>query len=389
MKANRVISLLLGICIMVLLAPNTATANSTVISDASREMDVLDLLLISHRYMSGTADNTYMWDDDVSIKDIIPLYDVDDNIMAYYIAFENKGYAIINNNLNNPIPIEFGEGDNFSIRTIIDGAAISEKPVSPKICYVNPFLSYDKNQNVNMLSEINKEELREKCDLDKFYTMLKSVNEDEKALHEESRKLALASMNRLMGGSYDFIDWDSMPSGSYSSDWLPFLGTTWAVMSDYDGKRNPISAKVISEHCGATAATNICLYFATQGYTNLKKNGSVDDTFYDLHSRTGNGPVLTIADDVESYATSRGYAIRSSLVGTYSAYKTAIGNNRPCGILLTAALNKWHWVVGVGYRDYASGSKYVRIVTGWENSANNFYLWGNPATWSITQYWIP
>jgi len=389
MKANRVISMLLAFALVVSLTTTTATANSIVVSDDKREMDVLDLLLVSHRYMSGTTDNTYMWDDDVSIKDIVPLYDIDDNIMAYYIAFENNGYAIINNNLNNPIPIEFGEGDNTSIRTILDEAATSEKPESPKICYVNPFFTYDKNQNVNMLSEINKEEFREKHHLDKFYTMLKSVNEDEKALHEKSRKLALASMNRLMSGSYDFIDWNSMPSGSYSADWLPFSGTTWAVMSNYTGKTNPISKKVIDDHCGATAATNICLYFATQGYTRLKKNGSVNDTFYDLHSRTGNGPVLTIAGDVKSYATSRGTTIRSSSVASYSTYKTAISKDRPCGILLTAAPKKWHWVVGVGYRDYASGSKYVRIVTGWKNSANFFYLWGNPGTWSITQYWIP
>jgi hypothetical protein len=89
--------------------------------------------------MSGTADNTNMWDDDVSIKDLVPLYDIDDNIMAYYIAFENSGYAIINNNLNNPIPIEFGEGDNTSIRKIIDGASMARKAATPKICSANNF----------------------------------------------------------------------------------------------------------------------------------------------------------------------------------------------------------------------------------------------------------
>ncbi len=388
MKANRIISLLLVFAIMIPLTTITATANSIVTSDANREMDVLDVLLVSHRYMSGTADNTNMWDDDVSIKDLVPLYDIDDNIMAYYIAFENSGYAIINNNLNNPIPIEFGEGDNTSIRKIIDGASMARKAATPKICYVNPFFSFDEGQDAITSSGISKEQLREEQDLDEFYTILNSVNNNEKILHEANRNLALASMKSSRGGTYDFIDWNSMPSGNYSSDWLPFAGTTWAVMDDYTYKTNPINNKVVDDHCGATAATNLALYFATQGYSNLKKNGSVNDTFYDLHNRTGNGPVLMIAGSVSSYATSRGYTINHSSVASYSAFKTAIGNSRPCGILLTAAIDNWHWIVGVGYRDYTSGGNYVRVVTGWENSANNFYLWGSPATWSISQYWI-
>lgn len=388
MKAKHIISLLLVFAIMVPLTTIAATSNSNVVSGANREMDVLDVLLVSHRYMSGTADNTNMWDDEVSIKDLVPLYDIDDNIMAYYIAFENSGYAVINNNLNNPVPIEFGEGDNASIREIIDGAATAKKTVSHKICYVNPFFSFDEKQDATTFSKINKEQLRKEQDLDKFYTFLNSANNDEKELHEANRNLALTSMNTSRGGTYDFIDWNSMPSGSYSSDWLPFAGTTWAVMSNYTGTTNPISNKVVDDHCGATAAANLSLYFATQGYSKLKKNGSVNDTFYDLHNRTGNGPVLMIAGSVSSYATSRGYTINNSSVASYSAYKTAIGNNRPCGILLTAAINNWHWVVGIGYRDYASGGNYVRVVTGWENSANNFYLWGSPTTWSITQYWI-
>lgn len=365
-----------------------ATSDTSIAPESARTMDTLDVLLVSHRYMAGTSDDVNMWNDKMPIRDNVPLYDLNDDIMAYYISFESGGYAIVNNNLENPIPIEFGEGDNGPIREILDNEAKTISTTTTRICYICPNYSFDKAQAVIANSEINREQLNKEYGLDGLYIMLNTPNATEKALHEENRRLALASMNTSRGGTYDFIDWNSMPSGSYSSDWLPFGGTTWAVMDDYTGKTNPISNKVIDDHCGATAATNLALYFATQGYSNLKKNGSVNDTFYDLHNRTGNGPVLMIAGSVGSYATSRGYTINNSSVASYPAYKTAIGNRRPCGILLTAAIDNWHWVVGIGYRDYASGSNYVRVVNGWENSANNFYLWGSPTTWSITQYWI-
>ncbi len=94
------------------------------------------------------------------------------------------------------------------------------------------------------------------------------------------------------------------------------------------------------------------------------------------------------APDVKSYASSRGYTMTSSDVGTYSALKTATSNGRPCGILVTGGITEWHWVVSTGWREYTSGGKYIRVVTGWENFANNFYLWGDSTVWSMTEYYI-
>ncbi|MDD2214256.1 MAG: hypothetical protein PHR21_06945 [Oscillospiraceae bacterium] len=346
------------------------------------------VLISSHRYMSGTQDNADIWRTTEGVNEVIPLYDLNYNIRAYYISFYPMGYAIINNNLENPVAIEFGDGDNGPIRDILEEATTLSRKAEAKIVYLGPSYSFDDTTRNFSRSQSSDSELTEDFGLEDMYAFLDSSNAAEKEIHTTARALALSNGDQSRGGSYDFIDWNSMPSGSYSSDWLPFSGTTWAVMSNYTGKTNPLSKKVVNDHCGATAATNLSLYFATQGYSNLKKNGSVNDTFYDLHNRTGNGPVLTIADSVSAYATSRGYTINNSSVSSYTTYKTAITNKRPCGILLTAAVNNWHWVVGVGYRQYSSGGNYVRVVTGWENSANNFYLWGSPATWSISQYWI-
>ena len=130
----------------------------------------------------------------------------------------------------------------------------------------------------------------------------------------------------LIGGSYDFVDYVDMPSGTYTDDNIDYYGTDWAVMEDYDN--------IAEDHCGATTATNIALYYANLGHTNLKKNNSVDDTFVDLHSRIGDGPAPFIASDLKAYASDRGYTMTSSLVSTYNGLKTATQNDKACGVLL-------------------------------------------------------
>lgn len=47
-------------------------------------------------------------------------------------------------------------------------------------------------------------------------------------------------------------------------------------------------------------------------------------------------------------------------------------NNRMCIVLLSAGIVDWHYVNAIGYREYDSGSKYLRIVDNWNNSYNKF-----------------
>ncbi len=41
-------------------------------------------------------------------------------------------------------------------------------------------------------------------------------------------------------------------------------------------------------------------------------------------------------------------------------------------ILLFADLVNWHYVIGVGYREYTDGSKFIRVVDNWHNSSNKY-----------------
>lgn len=156
----------------------------------------------------------------------------------------------------------------------------------------------------------------------------------------------------------------------------------WAIMNDYND--------IASNHCGATTVTNLALYFAKRGKTDLKINNSKRDTFVAVHQLVGNGPVMTIAGDAVTYFSSRGYTLNHSSVGSSSAIKTATTNNRPCGILLADGLFAWHWVIGVGWRQYTSNNDfYFRINNNWNNTVNIYYKPGTgSAWWSATAYWV-
>ncbi len=70
-------------------------------------------------------------------------------------------------------------------------------------------------------------------------------------------------------------------------------------------------------------------------------------------------------------------------------YKTAIAKNRPCGILLADGIVNWHWILGVGWREYSSGNFYMRIVDGWDGTSNRFYKPYSDSLWvSATEYWL-
>jgi hypothetical protein len=146
---------------------------------------------------------------------------------------------------------------------------------------------------------------------------------------------------------------------------------------------------IASNHCGATAVTNLALYFVERGESDLLYNGDKDDTFEAVHDIVGNGPVMTIAGSASEYFDDQGVSLNYSSVGTTSSYKTAIDNNRPVGLLLAEGIVSWHWILGVGYRNYTSGSMYFRIVDGWYDNMDSYYLPHSGSLWmSATQYWV-
>ncbi|WOO37424.1 hypothetical protein R2R35_02715 [Anaerocolumna sp. AGMB13020] len=374
MKFKRLLSSILIVILMVtLFIPGAAVHAEELISTAS-ELDKLDIMISANSALRSPILEDSILDKSSSLKEIVALYNTQGDIVAFYTSFSPKGYSVINNNQDNPTAIEFGDGDNQFIREILNTSPTS------RIIYNSPVDVYTTSAyRINSVEDAD--------DLYTNYPELNIANESVKALHEKQREAVLNQITvstekvTIFGGSYGFIDWDSMPSGSYTSGYIPFGGTSWCTTGE--------NSDIANNHCGATAATNIALYYANRGYTNLKKNNSKRDTFVAVHDIIGDGPVMMIAGGTKDYFSSRGYTLKYSSVGTFSGIKTATSNNRPCGILLASGIVDWHWIVSTGWREYTTGGKYIRIVDGWSDYANNFYLINDSALWiSATEYWI-
>ena len=115
-----------------------ATFNTTshAATTKNTQMDELDILLTANSVLN-TEDENYWTYTGGNTYEIIPLFSQQDILAAYYIHFTDGGYAVINNNTENPTVIEFGDTYNKSIRDII-----MENP-NAHIVYNNPFSIYD------------------------------------------------------------------------------------------------------------------------------------------------------------------------------------------------------------------------------------------------------
>lgn len=179
---------------------------------------------------------------------------------------------------------------------------------------------------------------------------------------------------------YGFINWNKMSNGNYISNSIDYEATDWVKTKDLSYGTN---------HCASTAATNIVLYFANKGYTDLKADNSEHSTFIEIHKRIKNGPVASIANKTKQYFSERGYRLKYSKVSSFDSFRMAIDNDRPCAVILSASLFNWHWILAVGWRIYDSGEKYIQIVDGWNGNSNRFYKIDSTIPFVLsTQYWM-
>lgn len=330
------------------------------------DLDDLDIAISAAIKLNSEIDEEDILKSRSTIEDIIPLYENRNTKIAYYIKFNPTGYAIVNNNPKNPELIEFGSGRNEQLELMFQE--------SNTIKYSLPIQTDESNEAIGTDSVSTS-----------IYDYYPDLLEDNQELVQEINlvKADIRNSITLNGkGGYGFYDWGSMPGGSYKSNTIKSAGSTdWITTSEVKD--------IAKNHCGATAVTNIALYYHNRGYSNLKISGSKRETFKRVHSIIGNGPVMTIAGGTKTYFSNRGYNLSYSNVGNFATIKNAVTNDRVTGILLANGIVDWHWVLGVGYREYANGGNYIRIVNGWNNTINKFYKPHSGSLWvSATQYWV-
>lgn len=125
---KRIFSIITSLIILLTIVTPISAVNN------DNSLDNTDLLIVAHNFM---GDDDELWPDSLEKLEIIPLYDLNNDIVAQYLKFSNAGYAVINNDKNNPTAIEFGYDDNILIREILN------KSSQPHIIYNSPTSLYD------------------------------------------------------------------------------------------------------------------------------------------------------------------------------------------------------------------------------------------------------
>lgn len=294
----------------------------------------------------------------VGITNIVPLYDTENTVVAYYITYSTGVYAVINNNPENPEAIEFGAGTQHYIEDALS------KNANARLVYSNPVSVFTESEIAALPAETRAQFMN----LSDCYTDLDERNDVLAAQVQGFKEtLTIPDISVMGDGDYGFIKSREMPSGTYSSDMISKARyVDWAKMSDYDS--------IAYNHCRPTAITNLALYYATRGYSNLKINNSKWDTFVAIHALTNSGATLDIISYANTYFNNRSYEFEYASVDDAQGFKSATTKERPVGVLLLDGINSAHWVIGVGWRTYSGSSDfYVRINNGWDGTVDTFY----------------
>ena len=344
-----------------------------IVNSEATSLEEIDVLLVAGSILnSPSPENDILVSDSTTPNETVPLYSESGKIIAYYASFEPTGYAIVNNNSSNPTVIEFGEGGHPLIEDILSINA------NARIIYNNPTEVYTANTQTTYMHPTPNGEC--KVDLYSYFPALNEENEYAASQLNQLRQVAIPENSVYGTGGYGFLDWDQLPSGNCISDSITkATSTTWATTGAFDS--------IATNHCGAVAVTNLALYFANCGYSDLKKD-TIYNTFVEVHEIVGNGPVMTIADEAKDYFSNCGYTLKSSSANNFSNIIAATTNDHPCGVLLANGIVDWHWIICVGYCTYESGSNYMRVVDGWYQPLRYYLIHSGSMWWSATEYWV-
>ncbi|MGI5949987.1 hypothetical protein [Peptoniphilus sp.] len=181
-------------------------------------------------------------------------------------------------------------------------------------------------------------------------------------------KKSLNSMTNSFHKSFAFLKSKDLPNKNYISKTLDGVDKmNWITT----GQTN-LYAK---NHCAAVAETNMFLYY------NRENSNDKIKIFKKVHEIVGNGPVFSIDTSAKKFFKANGYSLFSKKVNNISNYKEEIENGHIVAILIAKGIVNWHWILGVGFREYEDGNFYAQIIDGWNNTSDKFYKLNNDKSW--------
>ncbi|MCL1949032.1 MAG: hypothetical protein FWF59_04795 [Turicibacter sp.] len=358
------------------------TTVSAYNKDNTRETDMsyLEVLSSAAIFLNIDTGEGALLSPGVSEYQIIRLYNLDDEVVAFYVRIADN-FAVINNNRYNPAMIEMGEGGNPLIEEILSSG------LDFQIVYNNPFevinvalnfMPYNASEIFKGNTESFHENFSDILDEDLY---LKGLKQDAKIIIIENNS---SPSQRVVFGSADwgFMDLSGLPTGTVTSaSSITGISGSWARTGDF------LNPPKVDNHCGSVAVTNLALIFSRRSGNSNLVYSTIASTFNSVHAIVGNGPKVTIAGNAVTFFKNRGFILNHTSISS-SEFTTAIAaSDRPIGMLTQRNLEA-HWIIGIGYRTIG-GVTYYRILDGWNNSNNRFFRPGTgSAVQSRTAYYL-
>ena len=382
---KKTVSLILALLMFVTMLSVSVYAQDTtdeLITKSDIQLLASDFVLAN---IKGNDDST--WNTDMRASET-PLYDVNDKIVAYYVAFDNvdgnpNGYLVVNASKQNPSVLE------YAFNTPHDDIVVGQKNY-----YSTCGLYFTKSQ-----SKSKEEQFVTSTGITFPYPNVKSANDIWESINTPNsaaaKKLStlqnyanknvrvFSEINTRATDSWGIST--SLPSGSWTaSDTLTScsLGVPYHTTSSLANGNSSYT-----NHCGSTAAMNVLKYYGARLNSNFTVP-SVASAFSFLYTNTGNGgatlpPKLRTA--LSSYITNRKNAgslssnvnITTSQYTEFASYYSNLVsciNNGKMPLLMIWSSAGAHWVNVVAYYTYSNGNAYVRIIDNWHTDINRYYV---------------
>ena len=392
MKYKKIIRVVLSCILLICTSLPTAAINGLTVAQDAFTYDHL-WAVVGMQVLSEADDEETIWNEDSYITGIIPLYGSDDEIMAYYVKIAPSGYMIVNADINNPGVLEFAYShDNY---TEIN----AEYSGGQKIYYNGPrSLLVKKNNEYYFIGGNTYEKISETEYTQNNTTIKNSINgastnainmEKVINLHTWINYIELndiATFNTetvnnvstvVSTNNYGIIGSGLLPTGSYTSGILygcSLNNIDYVVTGDF-------TEDYVYNHCASTSAANMMAYYAWYySDDSLLENSNTEHTFYVLYEDyLGPGPVWVdeYQDGINDYLYyNTQYDVNFGTITSWSGAKSHLayyddGDNHMLYLLIWDGLEA-HYVNGVGYRDYSSGSQHVRIIDNWNRNINYY-----------------
>lgn len=336
-------------------------------------------LLTSDFVLANIAENPdCTWNTNMQAMET-PLFNTDDSIVAYYVAFDNidgtpNGYLVINASAQNPSVLEYAFG------------TAHDDLVPYGRTYYATLGDYFTKDELSRSKTRALSEGKQSLNIENIWDTMSTINYSAQARLSALRSYAsenVSVLNEINSRSTNL--WGistSLPSGTWTSN---DVLTNCALGVDY--YTTELFEDNHDNHCGATAAINVLKYYGVRLNYNLVVPG-VASAFDYLYTNTGNGratypPKLISA--LNSYISNRKNAgtLSSSVsitteqyteYGTYRSRMVSCINNGKMPLLMIWSTQGAHWVNVVAYYTYSNGNTYVRIIDNWNPDINHYYV---------------